>query len=99
MQWPGADLVFAMRQWRRTPVATAAVLASLALGIGANTAIFSLLNALLLKPLPVAAPDRLVSLRTEGRTFDLPLSVPEFDALAAIDGLPSFAAFAWQGLA
>ena len=50
------DLREALRQWRRTPVITVAALLSLTLGIGASTAIFSLLNALLLKQLPVAPP-------------------------------------------
>ena len=50
----------AVRQWARTPVITAVVVLSLALGIGANTAIFSLIDSLLLKSLPVRDPDRLV---------------------------------------
>jgi hypothetical protein len=82
-KWLRSDLISAIRQARRAPVATAAVLASLALGIGANTAIFSLLNAQLLSPLPVRAPEALVSLRTVTRSsFDTGVSVPEFDALA-----------------
>ena len=56
----GRDLRDAARHWARTPVITAVVVVSLALGIGANTAIFSLIDALLIKPLPVREPDRLV---------------------------------------
>ena len=54
------ELREALRQWARTPVITLVVVASLALGIGANTAIFSLIDSLLLKPLPVREPERLV---------------------------------------
>jgi putative ABC transport system permease protein len=55
------DVLDAIRQWARTPVITAVVVLSLALGIGANTAIFSLIDSLLLKPLPVPEPERIVS--------------------------------------
>src|SRR5687767_15295695 len=48
------DLRLAVRQARRTPVVSSVALLSLALGIGANVAIFSLVNALILRPLPVA---------------------------------------------
>lgn len=58
----GRDLRFALRQLRRAPVVTGVALLSLALGIGANVAIFSLVNALMLKALPVHEPDRLVVL-------------------------------------
>src|SRR5262245_51081859 len=46
------DVRYGFRQLRRTPIVSAAAILSLALGIGANTAIFSLLNALLLKSVP-----------------------------------------------
>jgi predicted permease len=58
----GRDLRLALRQMRRTPVVSAVALLSLALGIGANVAIFSLVNALILKALPVQEPERLVVL-------------------------------------
>jgi len=54
------ELREAIRQWARTPVITLVVVLSLALGIGANTAIFSLIDSLLLRPLPVSHPERLV---------------------------------------
>jgi hypothetical protein len=53
------DLTAAIRSLRATPVITAVAIASLALGIGANTALFSILNGLVLKPLPVRAPQDL----------------------------------------
>lgn len=50
----------ALRLWQRQPILALAAIVSLALGIGANTAIFSVLNAVVLRPLPYADPERLV---------------------------------------
>ncbi len=58
------DVVCAVRFLRRSPGFTAVAVLSLALGIGANTAIFSLVESLVLRPLPVNRPDRLVQLRS-----------------------------------
>src|SRR3954469_23055470 len=58
------DLRDAFRALRATPVVTAVAIPSLALGIGANTAIFSIVNAVMLRALPVKAPRQLVQVLT-----------------------------------
>src|SRR5579884_879803 len=60
------NLRLAVRTLSRTPFVTFVAVISLALGIGANAAIFSLFNELLLRPLPVSEPHRLVNLRAPG---------------------------------
>jgi predicted permease len=63
------DVRFALRTLRRSPGFTFVVVLSLALGIGANTAIFSLLYQVALRSLPVQDPSRLISLQSDGPNF------------------------------
>ena len=60
------DLRYSFRTLRKSPIFLAVAVLSLALGIGANTAIFSLLHQLVLAPLPVAHPEELVMLAGRG---------------------------------
>jgi len=62
----GQDLVYAARTFKKSPVFVAVAVLSLALGIGANTAIFTLVDQLLLRLLPVKHPQQLVLLWGRG---------------------------------
>ena len=76
------DAAIAVRMLRRSPGFAVAATATLALGIGANTAIFSLINATLLEPLPYPQPDRIVQLwLTAPNGGGLILSIPEVNIL------------------
>jgi predicted permease len=88
-----ADLRHSLRAMIHSPTFAVAVVGVLALGIGANTAIFSIVNAVLLRPLPFQQPERLVRLYTrtpDGRPFDVSpgkfydwqRSARSFDAMA-----------------
>ena len=75
------DLRFALRQLLKSPAFTLLAVLTLALGIGMNTAIFSLIDDLFLKGLPFQKPDELVILQAEAKERNLsqlPMSVPRF---------------------
>ena len=68
------DVRYACRMFARTPGFTAVILTTLALGIGANTAIFGLVDALMLRLLPVRDPQQLVRVSLDAPGPELPLS-------------------------
>jgi len=70
------DLHYAMRSFAKTPGLTALIVLSLAIGIGANTAIFSVTSTLLLKPLPYPNPDRLAILWLRSPGIGIPQDWP-----------------------
>src|SRR5438045_7898858 len=77
-----SDLKFALRQLRKSPGFTLIAVVTLALGIGLNTAIFSLINDLFLRGLPFKEPQRLVHMYSNARErnlLELAISVPRFE--------------------
>jgi predicted permease len=94
------DLKFALRQLRKSPAFTAIAVITLALGIGLNTAIFSLINDLFLRGLPFRQPSRVLHVfsHAKDQRVDFPLSAPRF--MHFRDGQTIFDGFAGEnGLA
>ncbi|MBZ5649251.1 MAG: ABC transporter permease [Acidobacteriia bacterium] len=86
------DLRYAVRQLRKIPVFTAVAVVTLALGIGANTAIFSLINSIMLRTLPIKNPQSLVLLKWKARR------IPDTTASLAYDNCTHGGGF-WNGRA
>ncbi|HEX7088585.1 MAG TPA: ABC transporter permease [Longimicrobiales bacterium] len=95
----GQDVRYALRALRRSPSFSAVAVLTLALGIGANTAIFSVVDAVLLEPLPYAEAERLVMVweydRVSGTERE-PASIPDyFDLRERSRAFEELAAFTW----
>ena len=85
----GKDLLHAVRGLRKSPAFTLTAVATIALGIGASTAIFSVVNAVLLQPLPYRDAGRLALIESDMRhrnVVDFPFSAPDYDDIRRGEG-------------
>lgn len=80
MKFVKQDVQYALRQFRKSPTLTIVAVATLALGIGANTAFFRILNATLFRPLPYPDESRIVHLKETATKSggSMPVSYPDF---------------------
>jgi hypothetical protein len=90
----GRDIRYGVRGLRRNPIFTSIAMSTLALGVGANVAIFSLADIVLFRPLPVSSPQELVVLRQRGPAGDIfpfPSAALNLgDAREVLSGLAAF---------
>ena len=96
------DLLFALRTLRKNPGFSAAALLTLALGIGATTTVFSVVDGVLLEPLPYPEPDHLAALwmtREDEGDREVPWSVPRLrEAAAESDAFQGVSGYSWEDL-
>ena len=97
----GKDLKFAWRVFRKSPGFTVIAVLTLAFGIGANTAVFSVVDSVLLRPLPFPEPEELVQVWSQFPTmefFEFWLSQPEYETLKEeIDSFEILGAYSFGG--
>lgn len=97
----GQDLQFALRQLRRSPGFALTVALTLALGVGVATAVFCVIDTVILRPLPYANPDRIVAIESISRSgYTQPASWPSFEdertqarSFAALAGYNDFSSY------
>ncbi len=97
----GGDFRQAVRSFRKRPLVSATIVATLALGIGANTAMFSVVDATLLRPLPYVHPDRVVYLQIQAAGSDRPRdpTIQQLqDWIPDLHGFERIEARAWESV-
>lgn len=93
-----SDVRNAMRSARRARGFTATALITIALGVGATTAVFSIVRGVLVRPLPYPEADRIVRVFGAAENWDAPLSSPNFrDLVAQSRSLSALGGFVWNG--